>query len=288
MNLKLLKENARINFKKKYGESIVVALIMSLALPGTTIDEETIKSFSTGISEETLALFGITFLVTSIAAFAFEILVKPIFTVGGNRFFLKLRRNIPTGINETMGNFKDGNYKNIVKTTFFVSLEIMLYSLFLIFPGIIAAFNNFLVDYILAVRPDVDYTTSMAMSKNLMKGHRFEAFKLIFSFIGWDLLSLCTFGILSIVYVSPYRQAALVEFYSYIRSEGLRKGLITVADLPDYEAQEQNPFYPQFNQEFQQPGMQNPNPYQQNPYQQNPYQQNVYQDNPYRQDLNND
>ena len=46
-----------------------------------------------------------------------------------------------------------------------------------------------------------------------------ELFVLYLSFLGWDLLSLLTLGILEIVYVAPYKAAAVAGFYDAIKGE---------------------------------------------------------------------
>ena len=46
-----------------------------------------------------------------------------------------------------------------------------------------------------------------------------DKFVLYLSFLGWDLLSLLTLGILEIVYVAPYKAAAVAGFYDAIKGE---------------------------------------------------------------------
>jgi len=315
MDRNILKENARISFKRKYGESIVVALIMTLFAGGGSYSSsfssntgatdpeysydfslDSIDSILSGIPEEFLytfiAVFISTFAILSLGA----IFLAPIFTVGGNRFFLKLRKGVKTGIGEVTGNFKDGNYWNIVKIFFFRSIKVFLWSLLFIIPGIIKSYEYFLVDYILAVRPDLDSKSAFNMSKRLMDGYKGEAFILELSFIGWQLLSIFfTCGILSIVYVNPYIYATLNEFYAFVRAEGIRKGIVTPMDLPDYEVPVQNGFdmnngfgfnpqaqgfqgqQPYQNGFYNPQGFQNQAPYQNGYNSQNPYGQQDYQ-----------
>jgi uncharacterized membrane protein len=283
MDRKLLKQNARMSFKRKHGASIVVAFIMSIFAGGSSFSfnlgsggstdtdyyNESFSSFDSfdamlsSIPQEFLIGF-ITGLVGVACIFSLAgIFLAPIFTVGGNRFFMKLRKGVNTGIGEVTGNFRDGNYWNIVKIIFVKNLKIALWSLLLLIPGIVKLYEYFLVDYILAVRPDIDRKSAFAMSKNLMDGHKADAFVLGLSFIGWSLLGgLFTCGILNIAYVNPYLYATLNEFYAFVRAEGIRNGIITPMDLPDYEAPMQygydmnngfgfNPQAPTFNGGFQ-------------------------------------
>ncbi|MBO7179508.1 MAG: DUF975 family protein, partial [Clostridia bacterium] len=238
MDRALLKQNAKNSFKRKYGESIVVALIMTLFAGGTSYsssfnynsgstDSDYYYEYSAGSFEDPFSAipeeFLYTFITVFIAIFAIlsiaGIFLGPIFTVGGNRFFLKLRKGVNTGIGEVTGNFKDGNYWNIVKIFFFRNIKIFLWTLLFIIPGIVKAYEYMLVDHILAVRPDLDSKTAFNMSKRLMDGYKGEAFILDLSFMGWILLgAFFTCGILNLVYVNPYLFATMNEFYCYVRA----------------------------------------------------------------------
>ncbi len=234
MDRALLKQNAKQNFKKDWFKAAIVTLIMQGAsLVSSTF---TVSQNTTGISEEQV----IATTSTSFLSVILSILVFSILTVGGFRFFQKTRKNVMTDIGEVIGNFKDGNYKNIVTITFLKNLKIVLWSLLFFVPGIIKNYEYYLIENILAVRPDLDRDSAFKMSKAIMKGNKMDAFVLDLSFLGWIFLSLFTLGILSIVYVNPYMIATKVEFYAYVRAEAINKGIITPMDLPDYEAPAMN------------------------------------------------
>ena len=156
-------------------------------------------------------------------------------TVGGSRFFLKLRKNHPVEFSEIFANFKDKTFINIAKVTFFKELFITLYTCLLIIPGIIKTYEYWAVSYILAVRPDIEYKEALRLSKTVMKGNKLDLFVLGLSFFGWNLLSVFSCALLSIFYVAPYMQATYAEFFSYIREDAIAKGVITPYDIPDYE-----------------------------------------------------
>ena len=275
MDRKLLKQNAKANFKKQWGDSIVITLIMYGAGIALSL---LLLPVQTGAPTE---VSFILIMVSSVITMAFSLLVLPIFQVGCIRFFQKLRMNVPTGIGEVTGNFKDGNFKNIVLTNLIMYIKIYLWTLLFIIPGIIKTYEYRLIPYILAVRPDIDRKEAFRLSKILMDGYKWKSFVLDLSFWGWNILAAYTMGILGIVYVYPYMNATYVEFYSFTRAMALQKGLITPMDLPDYEPPYQQGF--DMNNGFgfnpQQQGYQNQ--YQQPPYQ-NQYNQG-YQQNPYQQ-----
>ena len=64
----------------------------------------------------------------------------------------------------------------------------------------------------------MNFKDALAESKKLMTGNKWKTFVLDLSFIGWDLLSGLTLGILEIFFVGPYKastDAALYETLKY-------------------------------------------------------------------------
>lgn len=260
MDRKELKQAGKNLFQKNYWYSVLVAFLM--AFSGTTSSPSFNFSFDTSSSgngsydssfEE---LFGggnadfffdeflqepigiaviLVIIATIIVASVLSYLVFASFRCGGIRYFLKSRKNQPAQIHEVFENLKDKTNFNIGKVTFFRDLSVTLWSLLFIIPGIIKSYEYWAIDYILAVRPDIDKDEARRLSKILMDGNKWRAFELSMSFLGWGFLSLFTMGLLNIFYVNPYMQATFVEFFSEIRLEALAKGTITPNDIPDYE-----------------------------------------------------
>ena len=112
--------------------------------------------------------------------------------------------------------FKCGSYMNIVKVTFFKTLFIMLWSLLLWIPGVIKSYEWFMVPYLLAEDPTLTWAEAKEKSSTMMDGYKMDTFILLLSFIGWQVLSLFTCGILSIFYVNPYYYATQAELYMYL------------------------------------------------------------------------
>ena len=95
------------------------------------------------------------------------------------------------------------------------SLYVLLWSLLFIIPGIIAGYSYAMTEYILAEHPELTASEAIDCSKQMMSGNRWRLFCILFSFIGWDLLSVLTLGIGSL-WVRPYKQAAAAAFYREI------------------------------------------------------------------------
>lgn len=114
----------------------------------------------------------------------------------------------------TLGTGFTKNYLNVVKTMFLKDLFNVLWGLLFIVPGIIKIYEYRMIPYLMADDPNMDSKEAFAKSKQMMKGNKWDAFVLDLSFLGWQILSLMTFGILGIFYVNPYKgqtDAALYE-----------------------------------------------------------------------------
>lgn len=253
MDRKELKQAGKNLFQKNYWYSVLVAFLMfftgnipSFSFSFNTTDMEYIfedivgggdfKNFLEEFIETPFFIaISITVVAVAIVSYVLAYLIFASFRCGGIRYFLKSRKNQPAQIHEVFANLKDKTNFNIAKVTFFRDLSVALWSLLFIIPGIIKAYEYWAIDYILAVRPDIDKDEAKRLSKILMDGNKWNLFELSFSFLGWIFLSMFTFGLLNIFYLDPYMQATFVEFFSEIRLEALAKGTISPNDIPDYE-----------------------------------------------------
>lgn len=82
---------------------------------------------------------------------------------------------------------------------------------------VILNLNYVLTEYILMDNPNMKAIDGTRLSKQMMKGHKGEWFVMMLSFIGWDILTTLTFGVLSI-YVTPYKLHTSIGYYNVIKS----------------------------------------------------------------------
>ena len=101
---------------------------------------------------------------------------------------------------------------NVVLTEFLRGLFTFLWSLLFVIPGIIKGYEYMLIPYLLADNPQMDREEAFAKSKEMMDGNKWSLFCLDFSFIGWMILSACTFGI-GDLFLNPYTHMATAHFY---------------------------------------------------------------------------
>ena len=250
MNRTDLKQAGKNLFQKNYWHSVLVAFLIILgetsgiSFSSGSSDTSSLEGFDFSAAEEFIFSTPAIYQALSATAIILTILSILIFSslrCGGIRYFLKSRKNQPVDLGEVIQNFKDKTFLNIAKTIFFKNLFITLWMLLFIVPGIIKIFEYWAIDYILAVRPDIDRKEAHRLSKILMDGNKWDCFVLGYSFLGWQILSLFTLGILGVLYVNPYEQATFVEYFADLRLQALAKGAITPNDIPDYEVY--NPFY---------------------------------------------
>lgn len=79
-------------------------------------------------------------------------------------------------------------------------------------------YSYYLVPYILAENPDIGTLEAITLSRQMMKGHKWQCFVFELSFLGWDLLGLMTVGLTDILFTSPYKVASFCEYYVQLRT----------------------------------------------------------------------
>ena len=76
-----------------------------------------------------------------------------------------------------------------------------------------------MIPYILADHPDMPREQVFDLSRQMMNGHKWKTFVLDLSFLGWDLLSILTFGIVGLFWTNPYYFQTKAEFYQTLLTE---------------------------------------------------------------------
>lgn len=99
-------------------------------------------------------------------------------------------------------------------------LSIIMFSPVLAFLGTILpfvmAYRYRLATYFLLDDPGMGVLASIRESKETMRGRKWQLFVMDLSFLGWELLSLITFGIVGL-WAFPYMWATEANFYHWAR-----------------------------------------------------------------------
>ena len=205
--------NGTITYTDDQGDSHNVTFDLDLSDPASVDQDEV--NFVVSAVLAILAIGFVIYLVITVFALAFKYLLLTPFEYGCRKFF---RKNLdePAKLSNIVYVF-DSHYKNIVKTAFLTDLFIWLWSLLFIVPGIIKAYQYRLVPYIMSENPEMSFRDAQAESARLMNGNKWKTFVLDLSFIGWDILSIFTWGLLEIFFVAPYKASTHAALYESIK-----------------------------------------------------------------------
>ena len=226
-----IKEIGKEQFKSNYWNCVLVLL-----LTGAVLSLITWLSGG-GHAIQTISERGnVTVSVRANAGSLLALLLFGPLTIGTNYFFIKNAQDERDELSVTTP-FSQAfqNYPRKLGGSLWMGLFVFLWSLLLVIPGIIKAFSYSMTPYILADCPKVKARDALKISMDMMEGHKWEAFVLLLSFIGWILLSLLTFGLAAVFYVTPYMRSTMAVYYQQVREDALRRGVVTPEELDGSE-----------------------------------------------------
>ncbi|WP_024867426.1 DUF975 family protein [Butyrivibrio sp. FCS014] len=226
-NRKEVKTRGKINFKKNYWKSVLVAFIAGLFATSTAVatrrtssSEEASQAFQ-NILEDPNAVFYLAAIAGALSTVMIILKLVDLFLfnplqVGCNRFFV-VNQHVNAEVGEVAHAFRF-NYLTTVLALFLKDLLIGLASLLFLIPGIILSFSYRLVPFILADDPTISATDAIKKSRTMMKGHKWRSFVYDLSFFGWYILAVFTLNIVGLLYVNPYKMNADAALYESIKA----------------------------------------------------------------------
>lgn len=129
-------------------------------------------------------------------------------------FFMKLVHGENAIIEDMFSGFR--YFINTFVLNLLYTIFVILWTLLLVIPGIIAILKYSMSYYIMYDNPDMGAMDAINASKKMMDGHKMDLFLLWLSFIGWFILGLITLGI-GLLWVIPYYTTAKVNFYESLK-----------------------------------------------------------------------
>ena len=221
---KEIKANSRAALKANYW-SVIGILFLGSILSGLVVGCASIPGT---IAQTTATLAGEVYipetsLFTS-CLYIVGVLLSLIFEVGIARFAYRVYRGDAPELGDLFVAFKDGNFGRVLGGMILVTIYTFLWSLLLIIPGIIKAYQYSMMPYLLIDRPDLSIKECFAMSKKMTSGFKWSLFVLELSFIGWAILAVFTLGILDIFFVTPYLTLAMGGAYDYLKRTRMDDG----------------------------------------------------------------
>ena len=222
-----VKSKARLAFKANYWKCVLVSLIVLLIAGGTGYvsfrssagSDQVSQQFQSLTPEQQGAVLAIIMGFLSIGLLigcVLKMFIRNPLELGACNFF---KINQVTQ-NADLDILKTGfvNFGHTFLTLLLRDVYLALWTTLFFIPGFIKAYSYRMVPYILAEHPDMAANEVITCSRQMMDGHKWNAFLLDLSFIGWHVLGVLTLGLVEIFYTAPYVYSAQAELYLQLRS----------------------------------------------------------------------
>ena len=220
-NRQELKERGKAAFRANYWPNVLVAFVLSLLTAGGSVAVNS-KVRGENVQQQVASLpqnEKVMILVAILGMFSMIIVISVLLDIfifnplkiGCYAFF---KENVQSGtadVNLLKEGFSDYGHKFF--TMFLRSLFIAIGAMLFVVPGIYLALCYRMVPYIVRDNPELAPMDVLRRSKEMMNGHKWNAFVLDLSFLGWDILSVCTLGLVGIFWANPYIQNTNAALY---------------------------------------------------------------------------
>ena len=145
-----------------------------------------------------------------------SIIICPVVYVGLMTFMLCVSRGKEGKIEQLFEPLNNGSlFGTAIAATLLQAVLIMLGFICLIIPGIYLAFSFKMTMLIIADNPTIGPLDALKKSHSLMNGNKMKYFFMMCRFIGWGILSFCTFGV-GFLWLVPYVHISDAKFYDDI------------------------------------------------------------------------
>lgn len=148
--------------------------------------------------------------------FVGALLALPI-SVGSAYAMIQVSKGGPGELKDLFRSLEGNYYLMHLWTLIKQSLFLFFWALLLVIPAIIKSYSYAQTAYILADTPEEQ--DAITKSRQMMNGYKLELFFLQFSFVGWFILSLLTFGLVWIFYAGPYYYQTMSLFYLALKEK---------------------------------------------------------------------
>ena len=180
---------------------------------------------------ESLAL-DIFIVLSALVMLLVFVFLKGVFKVAYRRTFLESYKYEEVKLSSLTFIFRVNRFVRVAFDMFVQSALQLLWDITII-GGIIKKYEYAMTPYIVAENPDIDAFTAIDLSKDMMRGHKFELFKVELTFIGWWILGAFSLGISEIIYSNPFKEATMLEYYVYVRDLAKKNNVPNIDLLND-------------------------------------------------------
>lgn len=161
--------------------------------------------------------------------FLYVTLAGNVIRTGKEGWYLRYGRGEYPSAGELFASFRI--YTPCMLTGLLRDLFVFLWSLLFVIPGIVMGYAYSMTGYIIYENPNLSPSRALQISKTMTAGYKGELFVFDLSYLGWNLLSGLTLGLLGVFYVNPYYDAAHAGIYETLRDSALRRGILRPEDF---------------------------------------------------------
>ncbi|WP_130432325.1 DUF975 family protein [Cuneatibacter caecimuris] len=237
-------QEAGTGLHQKTNSEVVVDILKQLGYEeyqsaGVSATQGVLAGIVNGIGQAGSFLFGILNVINqflfhdSVAAifiillgllirFIYWCFVGNVLVVGKNRFFMETVTYEHAPVPRMLFIYRVNRAFKVAAAMFMRGFFLLLWMLTIV-GGPIKYYTYYMIPYIVAENPDIDWKSAMALSKRMTSGHKWRMFLLDLSFIGWDILNAFTFGLLDLFYIVPYKNSVRAQLYQRQREQVIRE-----------------------------------------------------------------
>ena len=179
-------------------------------------------------------------IIAFIGALLYTIFLSNVLSVSGQGWMLRHLRGEDVGVGEITAAFRI--YKPSMVTMLVRDVYVWLWSLLLVFPGVVAHYAYILAPYIIYENPNLTANQAIKMSRIMTKGYKFDLFVLNLSFIGWDILAGLSGGLVGIFWTNPYKGLAFAGAYDDLKTKAIQMGKLNWSDFGQLPPPTADPF----------------------------------------------
>ncbi len=198
------------------GVSAIAALLGGLIVGGSFLPNVEYETEHFRFLSQLGSNLSVSFNLLGLASF----ILGGVLQLGYAKFLLKQHDGQEYEFNDLFSEFD--RFGTGFAQAFLRTLYTVLWLLLFIIPGIIAGYSYAMTPFILAENPELTASEAIALSKQMMNGHKGELFVLDLSFFGWILLCALSLNIGNL-WLNPYRNAAYAAFYRELRQNWQQK-----------------------------------------------------------------
>ena len=172
-----------------------------------------------GLSIGTTVVFMLVMIAIQlipVAGWIISLLISGSMSIGLASFALSLSRKQNATLSQIFSGFQ--KFGVGLGAYLLMLIFVVLWSLLLIVPGIIAGLSYSMTYYIIAENDSIGPLEAITKSKQMMRGNKWKLFCLGLRFVGWALLGILTLGI-SYLWLFPYMIISFAQFYDDLKEK---------------------------------------------------------------------